>query len=338
MKRNTITAATVITVLSYLAFGPLQVAKPEPQPAQSETAAVQATLDRLNAAVNKLAARVSDLTPANPAIVTATSLGCKADDEKFDNGPLIQAALDKGLGVLLDSGGIYSTSPLRTKPGTASPIMGASASFRHSPACRTGLMPFAPNQTHIIEISGQSPEGAGHGQVVRDLYIQGTPTCDGIRVHGGDAISIENVIVRGCKTGIAIKPTIRLYALSIRGASLYGNDVGISVDNATNICSTVVSGVAVNAGRIGVNATGWKRGLTLQGVVCEGQTEACMKFEDAKASLIGCYLESTGDIPGIRAKGSRINIMDTSVRRISHDGLSQMTWIGDNMQAGTLDY
>ena len=336
MKTTILIVAGIL--VSYLACGPLRVAKPQPQPAQSETAALQTTLDSLNATVNKLAARVSDLTPANPAIVTATSLGCKADDPAFDNGPLIQTALDKGLGVLLDSGGIYSTSPLRTKPGTASPIMGQSASFRHSPACRTGLTPFAPNQTHVIEIAGQSPEGAGHGQVVRDLYIQGTPACDGIRIHGGDAVSIENVIIRGCKTAIAIKPTIRLYACSIRGASLPGNDVGIQVENGTSVCCISVSGVVINVCRIGVNVNGWKRGLTLTGVVCEGATEACCKFDDAKASLIGCYLESTGDVPGIRSKGSKINVMDTSVRRISHDGGTQMNWIGDTVQAGTLAY
>lgn len=336
MKNISIIIAGIL--VSYLACGPLRVAKPQPQPAQSETAALQTTLDSLNATVNKLAARVSDLTPANPVIATATSLGCKADDPAFDNGPLIQAALDKGLGVLLDSGGIYSTSPLRTKPGTASPIMGSSASFRHSPACRTGLTPFAPSQTHVIEIAGQSPEGAGHGQVIRDLYIAGTPACDGIRIHGGDAVSIENVIIRGCKTAILIKPTIRLYACTIRGASLPGNEVGISVENGTSVCCISVSGVVINVCRVGVNVNGWRRGLTLQGVVCEGATEACCKFDDAKASLIGCYLESTGDVPGIRSKGSKLNVMDTSVRRISHDGSTQLNWIGDNVQAGTLAY
>lgn len=337
MKNLSIIIAGIL--VSYLAYGPLRVAKPDPQPAVAdETAALQTTLDSLNSTVNKLTARVSELTPANPAIVTATQLGCKADDDKFDNGPLIQAALDKGQGVLLDSGGMYSTSPLRTKPGTASPIMGASASFRHSPACRTGLTPFAPNQTHVLEIAGQSPEGAGHGQVIRDLYIQGTPQCDGIRIHGGDATSIENVVVRGCKTAISIKPTIRLYSLAVRNASLAGNDVGIHIENGTSVCCMTVTNAVINSGRIGVNVKEWKRGLTLTAVVCESQTEACVKFDDSRASLIGCYLESNGDVPGLRSKASRINVIDTSIRRISHDGATQITWIGDNVQAGTLAY
>lgn len=327
-----------ITAAMALAFVCLLGGNAEQQQAQSETAALQTTLDTLNSTVNKLAARVSELTPANPAIVTATQLGLRANDDKFDNGPLIQSALDKGLGVLLDSGGMYSTSPIKTKPGTASPIMGQSASFRHNPECRTGLTPFAPNQTHVLEIAGQSPEGAGHGQVIRDLYIQGAPSCDGIRVHGGDATSIENIVIRGCKTAISVKPTIRLYSLAIRNASLAGNDVGIQIENGTSVCCATVTNVVCNGGRIGINVKEWKRGLTLTGVVCESQTEACVKADDTKLSLIGCYLESNGDVPGLRSKASKVNVMDTSVRRISHDGATQLNWIGDNVQAGTLPY
>lgn len=285
--------------------------------------------------------------PINRAIKRAVEdLGCRPNDPSFDNFARLQQALDDRYGVLFDVGGLYYTQPLRTKPGSAAPILGSSAAFRHAAACMTGLAPFKPDQTHLLEISGVDgvaasgtspaiPGGAGHLQTVRDLYFAGNATCDGLRIHGGDCVSVEACVFRQCKTGVLIRPTIRLYAPSLRNLSLSGCDVGIQIENGESVCCATVQATSINLGRLGFSAIGWNRGLSLTGVCCESQTEACFRFRDSRASLRSCYAEANDEVPGLWTRDSAVMLEDTHIRvQASHN--SQVIPLGVNLISRTV--
>lgn len=297
------------------------------------TAPLQATLDEHTL---KIAALAAATTPPHPNLRRATQLGCIPNDPAVDNAPLLQNAIDAGLALEID--GFYHTSPLRTKPGGANAIYGVSSAYRHSPACRTGFAPFASGQTHILEVTGDATAGAGLCQRIADLYFAGSATCDGIRVSGGDTVAIERCSFRGCKDAIDITPTIRLYSLAVRSCFMSTNDIGIRLTNGSSVCCFIADSCSINGGRIGVSVNWWQRGAVFTGVLCEGQTEVCFDVREARASLIGCYGESTGEIPALNLKQSHIVIIDSHFRRYKHDGLSQITAIGDNVLSGTLAY
>lgn len=330
---------------------------PVTQPLQEILDSHHAVLTEQAKAINELRAQVAALAalaqpPApNRALKRAVEdLGCRPNDPSFDNATILQLVLDNRIGIEFDGGGLFYTSPLKIRPGAASPLVGASCGFRHgSPSC-TGLAPFKADQTHLLEITGvagvdatpTSPAiagGAGVGQAVRDLYFAGSPTCDGLRIHGGDAVSIERCVFRNCRRGILIQPTIRLYGPSVRSCGIYGCDVGYQIENGASVCAATLTATPIIGGRLGVNAIGWRRGLTLTGVVCEAQTETCFRFEGSKASLVGCYAESIDDILGLWVgRKGYVNVQDSSIRVFAVGNESQVNWIGDNVQSRTVAY
>jgi hypothetical protein len=280
-------------------------------------------------------------------------LGCRPNDPKFDNAALLQPVLDQRIGIEFDVGGLYYTSPLKTRPGAASPLVGASAGFRHVSPSMTGLAPFTPDQTHLLEITGVAgqaavpatpttpavPEvigGAGLVHSVRDLYFLGNPKCDGLRIHGGHAISVERCIFRECNRGVLIQPTIAVYSPRIAGCGIYGCDTGLQVENGTSVCCLDVSATPIIGGRLGIVQTGWKRGAVYTGVVLENQAEEKLRLVDSRAKLSGCYLEAESGKVGLYLRGSRVAIEDSSIGYYYADQTSQITWLGDNLQAGTM--
>lgn len=339
MKTTILIVAGVL--VSYLAYGPLQIAKPEPQPAQQPaTAALQQQLDDLQRTTATLvAAQEKDEArrPADPACKTATELGAKPGDD-VDDYPALQAALDKGYAIELDGSGIYTLSaPLRPTPGQSTVIKGQSAGYRHGAKGCTGLTAANPNVTHLIELPGDTTKHNGQVAVIRDVYLLGNDKCDGIRIHGCRVATIENCVIRNCAKGVAVTPTISCYAANVRGCSILNCGIGIELNNAATVCCFAAYSTEIIGGAKAIVLNGWKRGAVFMAVPCENQTAGAMHFTDARATLIGDYNECPPNA-GITAKDSKITIIDTSAGGYKGSLNSQFNWVGDNMQAGTLDY
>lgn len=344
---KTLIIATAITILSYATIAPLRVGQLTPVAAQDETAAVQTTLDALKAKDIELSATLANVvaavekiessSPADPVTKSLFELGCRANDPAFDNAPLIQPVLDAGYN--LDVDGLYYTSPLKTPVGKSNVIAGQGAGYRHAGKGVTGFAAFRADQTHVLELQG---DGApGQNQVVRDLYIQGTPTADGIRAYAGRNLAIQNVTVRNCGgRGILIEPKQGSYALSVANCSLLGNGVGFELKNATTVCCFTMTSTEIQSGGQGIIVDGWRRGATFIGVSCEGQTgDTKVTVNNARATFIGCYIEGDAGKTGLLlARGSRVNVVDSSIGGYRASGDSQLNWVGDNMQAGTIGW
>lgn len=339
MKLNLVLIAAAICLTGIVAqkpFPPALVAQDQPAtaPLQKQLDDQARTLTNVVAALDKLEAA----KPADPATVTATELGCKTNDPRFDNGPLIQAALDKMLSIEFDASGTYYTSPLKTTGGQSNVIKGGSAGYRHGAKGATILAAFKPDQTHILELAGDPTKSNGQVQVVRDLSFLGSDKCDGIRVHGGRSVSIENCTVRLCRKGIVVQPAISCYATSIRGCSILNCELGIELNNATSVCCFAVYSTEVMGGKTGVHQIGWKRGAIYTAVVCEGQTEDKFKLDNARATFIGVYLEGDPGAAGLWMRSSKLTVIDSSIGGYKHSGDSQITWVGDNVASGTRAY
>ncbi len=312
------------------------------------------------AAINELKAQVATLSTAlaaipqstgkpNRALKLASEIGCRPNDPAFDNASIIQPLLDKRIGVEFDVGGVYYTSPLKTLPGAAGALVGSFCGHRHKSPSATGLAPFAPEQTHLVEITGVGPiaatsttpavpGGAGLGHTVRDLYFLGNAKCDGLRIHGGDAIGVERCIFRECRVGVLLKPSYRVYSPSLARCGIYDCDVGLQIENGDSVCCLSVTAMTVIGGRMGIVQTGWRRGAVFIGVVCEGQSEDKWRLVDARATLLGCYIEGDSGKVGLSLRGSKAAIGDSSIGGYKADGQSQITWLGDNAQAGTVSW
>ncbi len=347
---KTVLFASVVIVLSYVAALPL---RREPAYAQTEpeTAAVQRVLDEQKKAladaqqtIVTMAAKLQAIEarrPADPCTKTTTELGCNPNDKTFDNAPLIQAALDKGYNVELDAGPLYYTSPLRLPPGMGCVIKGQSSALRYWAKGATALAPFKPDQQCLIEIPSDPEKSVGHNTTICDLalYVK-SDQCDGIRIHGGRAVGIENVMIEKANRGILIAPTGGVYATSIERCSLFDCQTGIEVNNGENVCCLDVQATQIIGGKFGIVQNGWKRGAVYTAIACEGQSENPTKWTDSRATLIGCYFEgqTAGVSAGILAKDSKLTIIDTSAGTIRANLNTQINWVGDNMQAGTLSY
>ncbi len=331
--------AFVFCVLSYAAVGPLRILAPAPSAAQGETAAVQDRLDEDRKTLLNLVAAVERLEgqrPRQPATVTATELGCVPGDGK-DDAPAIQAALDRMLNVEFDGSGLYEIgAPLRLTPGQSNVLSGGSAGYRHGAAGVTGLRAMNDGVTHLIEVPGDASKSTGQVQVIRNLYLEGTDKTDGIRVHGCDALRIESVCIRKCKTGIAIDPKIRCYAPALDGCAILGCDVGVSIKNGTSVCSFSATGCEILTGRLGITIDGWRRGAVFTGCVVEGQSELCLRLEDARCTMIGSYLENSGTRCWMKA--SNLVGIDSTCGNISHNATSTVDWLGANNRPYTVQF
>lgn len=340
-------AATAVTLLSYAALVPLWVGQAIPVAAQdSETAAVQSTLDALKAKDAELSRtlatavaaleKIESRRLADPATKTLAELGCKPNDPAFDNAPLIQPALDAGYN--LDVDGLYYTSPLKTPVGKSNVIAGQGAGYRHGGKGVTGFVAFKADQTHVIELQGEA--AAGQNQVVRDLYIQGTPTADGIRVFSGRNVAVQNVTIRSCGgKGIVVAPAVGTYCVAVSNCSLLGCGTGFELRNAETVCCFTMTSTEIQGGGKGIVVDGWRRGATFIGVACEGQADTKVEVRNARATFVACYFEGdAGKIGILAAKAARVNLIDTSAggHKVSSD--SQLNWVGDNMQAGTIGW
>lgn len=304
----------------------------ETQPLQRRLDEQGRTLLNVVAAVERLEAQ----RPATPATVTTTQLGCVAGDGK-DDAPAIQAALDKMLNVQVDGGGLLELgAPLRLTAGQSNVLSGGSAGYRHGAAGVTGFKPLNDSVTHLVEVPGDASKSTGQVQVIRDLYLEGTDKTDGIRVHGCDALRIESVCIRKCKTGIAIDPKIRCYAPALDGCAILGCDVGLSIKNGTSVCSFSATGCEILTGRIGITIDGWRRGAVFTGCVVEGQSELCLRLEDARCTLIGSYLENGGTRCWMKASG--LVGIDSTCGNVSHNATSTVDWIGANNRPYTVAF
>lgn len=342
---KTILYATLLAIGFYFAAGghftrpaPLvaQDTEPTPRPA---TADLQKAIDEQQRTLANVVAaleRIDAARPASPATRTATEVGCVPGDGRDDH-PALQAALDDGYNLALDGSGLYELSaPLRIAPGTSNVIRGQSAGYRHRARAVTGLRPLSESVSHLIEVPGVAEKSTGQVQVIRDLYLEGTAKTDGIRVHGCDALRIESVCVRKCKTGIAIDPKIRCYAPALDGCAILGCDVGLSIKNGTSVCSFSATGCEILTGRVGVAIDGWKRGAVFTGCVIEGQSELCLAMQDARCTLIGTYLENSG--LRARMKNSHVVGIDATVGNASHNATSRIDWLGENNRPYTVAY
>lgn len=301
-------------------------------------AAQRAELDALKTSLSALAT-VAVTRPANRACRFASELGCIPGDPRVDNAQFLQPALDAMYAIELDQSGVLYTSPLKPVGGQSTVIRGQSAGYRHGAKGMTGLAPFDPAQPCLIEFPGDATKSNGQVAVLRDLYLQGTDKCDGIRILGGRAVSLENLVIRQCKRGVAVEPVISCYATSIRNSSILGCDLGLYVANAPSVCCLAVYSTEIMGGRQGILLDGWRRGALFAAVVVEGQTETKVEVRNSRATFAGCYFEGDGGLVGLLAtKGSRVNLIDTSAggHKVSSD--SQLNWIGDNMQAGTIGW
>lgn len=295
-------------------------------------------IDRLKSTLAQLAA-IIPVPPANRALRKASELGCIPGDPKIDNARFLQSALDAMYAIELDQSGVLYSSPLKPVAGQSTVIRGQSAGYRHGAKGMTGLAPFDPAQPCLIEFPGDATKSNGQVAVIRDLYLQGTDKCDGIRILGGRAVSLENLVIRQCKRGVAVEPVISCYATSIRNSSILGCDLGLYVTNAPSVCCLAMYSTEIMGGRQGILLDGWRRGALFAAVVVEGQTETKVEVRNSRATFAGCYFEGDGGLVGLLAtKGSRVNLIDTSAggHKVSSD--SQLNWIGDNMQAGTIGW
>lgn len=338
MKRA-IFLSVLISLASYVTIAPLHVLRPATSAAQGETAAVQDRLDEDRKTILNLVAaveRIEAARPRQPATVTATELGCVPGDGK-DDATAIQAALDKMLNVRLDGSGLYEIgAPLRLTAGQSNVLSGESAGYRHGAAGCTGLKALNDGVSHLIEVPGDASKSTGQVQVIRNLYLEGTDKTDGIRVHGCDALRIESVCIRKCKTGVLIDPAIRCYAPSLAGCSILGCDVGLAIKNGTSVCSFSATGCEILTGRLGVTIDGWKRGAVFTGCVVENQSEYCLRLEDARCTLIGSYLENSGTRCWMKASG--LVGIDSTCGNISHNASSTVDWIGANQRPYTVQF
>lgn len=350
--------AIPIVLLSYAAAGPLLVSRPVPVAAQdSETAAVQATIDTLKAKDAELSRTLATVVgtlekiearrPADPATKTLAELGCKPNDPAFDNAPLIQPVLDAGYN--LDVDGLYYTSPLRTPVGMPSAdgktlygrscaIAGQGAGYRHGGKGVTGFAAFKPDQACVIECPGEA--SPGQGMVIRDLYLAGGEKTDGIRVHGARNTSIENCVIRACGgRSILVDPKVGVYALGVRNCSILNCGTGFELRNGTSVCSFAMSSTEIMGGGQGIVLDGWRRGAVFTAVAVEGQSDTKVSVRDSRATFVGCYVEGdSGKVGLLATKAARVNLIDCSVggHKVSSD--SQLNWLGDNMQAGTIGW
>lgn len=280
--------------------------------------------------------RIEGRRPDEPATVTATELGCVPGDG-VDDAPAIQAALDRMQNVVFDASGLYEIgAPLRLTAGQSNVMRGQSAGYRHGAAGCTGLRPLNDGVTHLIEVPGVAEKSVGQVQVIRDLYLFGNAKADGIRVHGCDALSIENVCLRNCQVGVAIAPAIRCYTPQMRGCSVLHCDVGVRIENGKSVCSFSAMGCEILGGRVGVEMKGWKRGAVWTGCVIEGQSEFCLWMEDARATLVGTYLENDG--VRARLKDSQLVGIDATCGSVSHNASSTIDWVGANARPYTVAY
>lgn len=345
--KNTILIIAVV-LASYAAYGPLRLSS---QPAQQQpaTAALQQQLDDLQRTTASLvAAQEKDEArrPADPVTKSLTELGCKPNDPRFDNAPLIQPAIDAGYNIDVD--GFYYTSPLKTPVGVKSTdgtqtfgrscrIAGQGAGYRHGGKGVTGFAAFKSDQPCIIECPGTA--SPGQCMVIRDLCLLGGEKCDGIRVHGARTTTIENCVVRKCGGwGILVDPATGVYGLEIRNCSLLDNGIGLELRNGNSVCCFAASSTEIMGGRAAIVMNGWKRGAVFTAVACEGQSEDKVRLTDARASFIGCYFEGDSGKAGLVLKDSKATIVDGSIGGYKASGASQVYWVGDNVQAGTLTY
>lgn len=298
------------------------------------TEPLQQAIDALTARYNTLADVVERAArpPSDPTTVSLAELGCRPNDPKFDNAPVIQPLLDEAYNVHVD--GVYYTSPLKSFAGKSCVIAGSGAGYRHNGKGVCGFAAFAADQPCLLEL-----HGGGQGMVVRDLYFLGNEKCDGIRVHSARTTSIENCVVRDCGgRGILVDDRAGMYALSIRNCALLGNGVGFELRNGASVCCFAMYSTQIQSGGKGIVVDGWRRGATFTAVVVEGQTDTKVTVENARATFVGCYIEGDRDKVGLRLKSSRVTILDSSIGGYAASSDSQITWVGDNMQAGTMDY
>lgn len=337
---RTILIAAALVALSYLASGP-HFWRPMPAVAQGETKPVQDLLDQQRQTLLGVIAAVERLEaakPANPATVTATELGCIPNDGR-DDAPAMQAALDRMQNVELDATGEYELgAPLRFAPGQSNTLKGQSAGYRYNAAGRTGFKPLNESVSHLIEVPWDAAKSTGQVQVIRDLYLAGNDKCDGIRVLGCDALSIESVCIRKCKTGLLIAAPSRAYSPAVANSAILGCDVGIDIRNGTSVCCFTATGCEVFGGRIGLSISGWKRGAVFTGCVFESQSEHAARLEDARATFIGSYLECGAPVTTLWMKNSGATMIDSTCNILKHNAASRIDWIGENNRPYTQAY
>lgn len=247
----------------------------------------------------------------------ASKLGCKLDPT-FDNAPIIQEVLNGGYRFIHDIPGVLAISPIHIPRGNCGYISGSSPGKRGIGKGYTAFTEFTTDQTELITVNKAGVNtGCGKQVVVEDIGLEcKNPNTIALGIYGAEACEVNRVGIYGGLEGVRVHAIDRLIGVTINSLFTNLTTIGIRAIQGASTCCLQIIGGSLNLGNHGVYLEKWANQCHIQGLTAQAQLKSCIEMTTAQAIIVSSYLESSTDVPCVRAvRASRVVLFNSSLTR-----------------------
>lgn len=245
------------------------------------------------------------------SIILASEIGMQPSlqnaVEKFDNGPVIEAAIYPGCQLVLDLNGQFYSSPIKSKFSWS--IQGASGGIWGSGSGGAQLWPIDPAQEYLVQFGLEGTNSVS--PVVRDVTFRTEPgsKCKAILISRSVTPAITNCSFQYFKHGVSVWGTKANLSTLIQSCNFDRCEVGIFVDtigdlttssHSSSACMTIQN-CNFSQGKVGIFLNPGVRSNVLMSNLIQGQEVAGIvlrKFQ--RVTMISNYIEMSKNENGIR--------------------------------------